>query len=192
MYGKEIHKNELVEFQYKNFFDIILGWNVFWNGKYVDEIDLCIFYKKKSGETGGVYTNTYNHKKNTEGSLMEFPFIFLMGEGRPNNKYNDEEIIRIANIHDMEEVYIVAIDYNAAIEDETGFDIPVTLETTDTKPMVAIPYSRTKDAHGAILLLATLKESDNSSIVITNKSKQISLSDAYNEIPGFDSIVTQN
>jgi hypothetical protein len=92
----------------------------------------------------------------------------------------------------MEEVYIVAIDYNAAIEDETGFDIPVTLETTDTKPTVSILYSRTKDAYGAILLLATLKESGNSSVVITNKSKQMSLSDAYSEIPGFDSIVTQD
>ena len=102
MYGKEIYKNEPVEFQYQRHFDVILGWNGFWNGKYVDDIDLCIFYKKKSGETGGVYTNTYNHNKNAEGSLTEFPFIFLMGEDRLNKKYYDEEIIRIANIHDME------------------------------------------------------------------------------------------
>lgn len=46
MYGKELHKNELVEFQYKNFFDVILGWDGFGKGKYIDDIDLCIFYKK--------------------------------------------------------------------------------------------------------------------------------------------------
>lgn len=187
-----IQKNESISFRHQGYFDIILGWDGIWKGKNVDDIDLCVFYKTKAGETGGIYANTYNHKKNTEGSLMEFPFIFLMGEERPNYKYNDEEIIRIANIQEMEEVYIVAIDYNAAIEDETGFEIPVTLETTDTKPTVSILYSRTKDAHGVILLLATLKESGNSSVVITNKSKQMSLSDAYSEIPGFDSIVTQD
>ena len=190
MYGKELHKNELVEFQYKNFFDVILGWDGFWKDKYIDDIDLCIFYKKKSGETGGVYTSMYNQKEDAEGSLMKFPFIFLMGEERPNNKYNDEEIIRIASIHDMEEVYIVAIDYNAAIKNETGFEIPVTLETADTKPIVAIPYSRSKEVSGAILLLATLKESRDSSIEITNRSTLMTLSEAFNTIPGFATIVT--
>lgn len=192
MFYKELHKNEAVEFHYKGFFDIILGWDDFREGKWMEEIDLCAFYKKKNGETGGVFTNTYNQNKMTEGSLSESPFMFLIGDERMDSKFQCEDIIRVASIHEMEEVYLVAIDYNAAIEEKTGFDLPVLLEINGTHLMAKMSYSRTINDHGAILLLATLKESGNSSVVITNKSKQMSLSDAYSEIPGFDSIVTQD
>ena len=58
-----IQKNESISFRHQGYFDIILGWDGIWKGKYVDDIDLCVFYKTKAGETGGIYANTYNHKK---------------------------------------------------------------------------------------------------------------------------------
>lgn len=186
---KEIQKNESIEISYQGYFDIILGWDGIWKGKYVDDIDLCVFYKTKAGETGGVHTKEYNGLKTSEGSLTDFPYIFYMGEDRPNQKYADEEIIRIANIHEMEKVYIVAIDYCAAVEDESGFDIPVTLDTTDTNPIVTMNFSRARDMRGSVLILASLKESDDTSIVFTNNSELMSVSDAFREIPGFASII---
>ena len=114
----------------------------------------------------------------------------LMGEERPNHKYDVEEVIRIANIQEMEEVFIVAIDYDEAIEEETGFNVPVMLEIHNSEPAVTISYSRTYEEKGAVLLLAMLKDSGSSSIVITNQSKLMTLSDAFNEIPGFDTIAT--
>ena len=148
------------------------------------------FYKTKAGETGGVYTRMYNGLKSSEGSLVDFPYILYMGEVRPNQQYADEEIIRIANIHEMEKVYIVAIDYCAVVEDESGFDLPITLDIIDTDPMVTMYFSRTEDMYGSVLILASLKESDDTSIVFTNNSELMSVSDAFREIPGFASIIT--
>lgn len=190
MFDKELHKNESLEFHNQGFFDIILGWDDFQEGKWMEDIDLCAFFRKKNGETGGVFNNTYNHNKVTEGSLSESPFIFLFGEERINPKYKCEDIIRVANIDEMEEVFLVAIDYNATIEENTGFDLPIMLELNENNLAVKISYTRTNDTQGTILLFATLKVSNNASIVITNQSKLMTLSDAFKEIPGFASIVT--
>ncbi len=185
---KDLQENESIVFFYPNYFDVILGWdesmNVFGN------YDLCAFYKKKDKSTGGIFPYEYHNRKSDLGSLNVFPYMSLMGEERPNHKYDVEDIIRIANIQEMEEVFIVAIDYDAAIEEVTGFNIPVTLKIHNSEPAVTISYSRTIEANGAVLLLAILKESGNSSVVITNQSKLMTLPDAFNEIPGFDSIVT--
>lgn len=187
---KDIHKKESVEFLYQNHFDVILGWNERMN--VYKNYDLCVFYRKKDKNTGGVFSYDYRSRNSDLGSLTEFPYMFLMGEDRPNQKYDCEEIIRIANIQEIEEACIVVIDYDAATEEETGFGIPVMVEINDSEPAVTISYSRTSDEHGVILLLATFKESENSSIVITNQSKLMTLSDAFNVIPGFDSIVTHS
>ena len=103
MFDKELHKNESLEFHNQGFFDIILGWDDFQEGKWMEDIDLCAFFRKRNGETGGVFNNTYNHNKVTEGSLSESPFIFLFGEERINPKYKCEDIIRVANIDEMGE-----------------------------------------------------------------------------------------
>jgi len=190
MHNKELFKDEYLVIQHEGRFDIILGWNNYWN-RFMD-LDLCVFYRKKDGVTGGVFPSYYNYQKHTEGSLSEFPFILLFGENRMSPKYKEEEMIGVANIHEMEEVYIVAIDYNAAVEDEPGFSLPLTIETIGTIPLITLSYSKPENTQGGILLLATLKEQDDGSLIITNKSKLMDLSAAFNKIPGFASIVTSN
>lgn len=191
----ELLKDEAFEILFERKFTILLGWNNCikrFRKRFMD-LDLCAFYRKKNGETGGVFSSEFNlSKKHTEGSLSEFPFIFLFGENRLSPKYENEEMIGVVNIHKMEEVFIVAVDYNAAVKNEPGFSLPLTLETIGTNPLISISYTKTENTQGAILLLATLKELDNGSIIISNKSKLMDLLEAFNEIPGIDSILTSN
>ena len=44
--------------------------------------------------------------KETEGFLNCFPYVCYIGEERPNNKYNDEEIVRISKINTLTELYL--------------------------------------------------------------------------------------
>lgn len=185
---KVIHKNESVEFLHQGLFDIILGWDECVNANY----DLCVFFRKKDKSTGGVFTRDYSSLgKQTEGTLGSFPNIYLMGEDRMCPQYDLEEIVRIANLNSMDEVYLVAVDYDAYCQNLNGFDMPVTLVTTDTNPLVKIDYLKSQQEHGTVLFLATLKETNNGVILITNKSKLMSLEDAYMEIPGFSHICHQ-
>ena len=191
---KELQKYESIEISYQGTIDVILGWDDLWDDSkqlqiILDDADLCVFYKTKTGEVGGVFPNEYS-QKHTEGSLVQFPFIFRMGEERLYPKYQCEEIIRIARLHEMKELYIVAIDYHASVENETGFGAPVTLETVGTDPLIKINYSRNSYEQGSILLLAVLEEKCDGSLVITNKSKLMTMSEAFDSIPGFATIVT--
>lgn len=44
MYNKELQKMESVEFQYKGYIDIFFDGNLFWKGKFVDDIDIIILF----------------------------------------------------------------------------------------------------------------------------------------------------
>ena len=161
---KVIHKNESLEFSTKDYFDIILGWDECVNANY----DLCVFFRKKNKSTGGVFAR-------------EYPLQYdLVGD-----------VVRIANFHSMDEVYLVALDYDAFLQNKNGFDISFILETTGTNPLIKMDYSKSNHKHGTVLFLATLKETDKGDIIITNKSELMSIEDAFEEIPGFSHICTQ-
>ena len=184
---KVIHKNESVEFFHQGLFDIILGWHES-NANY----DFCVFFRKKDKSTGGVFAHEFCGKQ-TEGTLEAFPYIYFMGEDRPQYDLGDllGDIVRIANLHSMDEVYLVALDYDACCQNKNGFDMPVTLVTTATNPLVKIDYSKSQQEYGTVLLLSTLKETDKGDIIITNKSQLMSLEDAFEKIPGFSHICRQ-
>ena len=44
------------------------------------DLDLCLFFKKKDGEAGGVFSDEYRRRRKDLGSLTEFPFILHMGD----------------------------------------------------------------------------------------------------------------
>lgn len=182
---KVIHKNESLEFSTKDYFDIILGWDECVNANY----DLCVFFRKKDKSTGGVFAREFCRKQ-SEGTLREFPYIYFMSENRPQYDLVGD-VVRITNLHSMDEVYLVALDYDAFLQNKNGFDISVILETTGTNPLIKMDYSKSNHKHGTVLFLATLKETDKGDIIITNKSELMSIEDAFEEIPGFSHICTQ-
>lgn len=183
-----LNKGESLTFNYQEYFDLILGWSGYDGNRYIDDIDLCMFYKTKENTTGGIYSSFYG-KRESEGSLSVPPFVFLMGEERMNPKYNDEVILRVKHLNEFEEVYVVAIDYFAATNNEDlGFTLPITLETLKTTPILTMTSQRTAGEKGSICILATLKQNKDGTILMNNESKYISLSEACNLIPGFNKI----
>ncbi len=44
------------------------------------DLDLCLFFKKKDGEIGGVFSSAFRQKKSDLGSLTEFPFMLHKGD----------------------------------------------------------------------------------------------------------------
>lgn len=184
-----LNKGESLTFNYQEYFDLILGWSGYDGNSYIDDIDLCMFYKTKNNTTGGIYSSLYHGKRESEGSLSIFPFVYYVGEERMNPKYNNEEILRVKHLNEFEEVYVVAIDYFAATNNEDlGFTLPITLETLETIPILTMTNSRTVNEKGSICILATLKQNKDGTILMNNESKYISLSEAYNLIPGFNRI----
>lgn len=188
MTKRELQKGDNSIFSYQEFFDIILGYD---DGKdNFTDIDFCVFYKKKDQSTGGVFSREYGRGLRSEGDLYSFPYICLMGELRPKPSYQNEEIIRFANIHDMEEVYLVAIDYNAAVGNrKVSFPTSIIIETLCTKPVVSFEFSKCENDRGCVYLMAVLREYTEESISITNKAALLELSEAVNIIPGFNTII---
>ena len=54
-------------------FDGLLKVKLLWQSK--TDLDLCIFFKRKDGQIGGVFSSAFRQKKSDLGSLSEFPFM---------------------------------------------------------------------------------------------------------------------
>jgi len=46
------------------------------------ELDFCLFFKKKDGEVGGVFSDEYRHCMSDRGALDQFPYILHLGDPR--------------------------------------------------------------------------------------------------------------
>lgn len=174
----------------QKYFDIILGWSGWDGNKYIDDIDLCVFYKNADNITGGVFNRSYKGNKETEGFLTCFPYVCYIGEERPNNKYNDEEIVRISKINTLTELYIVAVDYFAAVNKQEPFSLPLFLdiEYKGMLPFLSIKVNRNESEIGPICLIASIKKDTNDNILVTNETKFYTVEKALESIPGFTQI----
>lgn len=174
----------------QNYFDIILGWSGWDGNKYIDDIDLCVFYKNADNITGGVFNRSYKGNKETEGFLTCFPYVCYIGEERPNNKYNDEEIVRISKINTLTELYIVAVDYFAAVNEQESFSLPLFLdiEYKGMLPFLSIKVNRNESEIGPICLIASIKKDTNDNVLVTNETRFYTVEKALESIPGFTQI----
>lgn len=188
MSNKYLQKNDSAYFSFKVFFDLILRWPAYDGNIPIDEIDLCIFYRKKDMTEGAIFTN--NYRRGYEGSLVNPPYIQYMGEEYPNANDNYEEMntewIRITKIQDMDEIFIVAVDYCAVAGlSRDSFSVSLFLETGDTDPLLSMSYSKERNERGGVCLLASLLEVESGIIKIHNQSKIFTLEQACDNIPGF-------
>ena len=60
-------KQEEATFTFEGRLRVDLYWKV------GTDLDLCLFFRKKDGEVGGVFSNEYRQKKSDLGSLEKFP-----------------------------------------------------------------------------------------------------------------------
>jgi uncharacterized protein involved in tellurium resistance len=153
------------------------------------DLDLMAFYKTKDGRTGGVFSDGY--PGGSLGDLNTFPYIQLSGDERPDVEgLDNEEILRIAKLDDMQEVFICTVNYDDAIRNVTSsfanYDGGV-IVLDDKGDSIAVPLDSTDVGHVAIIARI-----DNSSIIgarIINENRIVDLDTFLNLVPGADQIV---
>lgn len=155
-----------------------------WNTK--TDLDLCLFWKAKDGQEGGVFSDEFNQNKNDLGSLDKFPFILHTGDEktpRPGGESNEQ--IKVKNIDALSELYIVVLNYAAAIDSQniTFSEHSARIEiTTDTGDNFEVPVDDSRAGHVYVVCMI---ENSDAGKKASNKGDVLSLSQAFSQIPGF-------
>ena len=155
------------------------------------DLDLCLFFTKKNGEVGGVFSNEYRGKKSDLGDLNKFPFILHMGDDKgPSGE--KKEIIKIANLDEIDTAYICIVNYEAAVE---GEDVTYAEEggrvelQSDSGDYLEVLADSKEEGH--VYCVCSIKNNDGV-YALKNESNVMDLRTAFNKIPGFDLICEQN
>ncbi len=165
-------------------FDEKLQIEMVWNSE--TDLDLCLFWKTKDGKEGGVFSNEYNQNMDDLGSLDKFPFIKHSGDEktpRPGGESNEQ--IRVKNIDALSELYVVVLNYDAAIDNQnvTFSEHKGRIEiTTDTGDNFEVPVDDTRSGH--VYLVCKIDNSGSEKKAV-NKGDVLSLGQAFAQIPGF-------
>jgi uncharacterized protein involved in tellurium resistance len=150
------------------------------------DLDLCLFWKTKDGKVGGVFSDEYNQNKDDLGSLDKFPFIKHSGDEktpRPGGESNEQ--IKVKNIDGLSELYVVVVNYDAAIDNknvtfnEHSGHVEI---TTDTGDNLEVPVDATESGH--VYFICKIENTDEGRKAI-NERRVLSLGQAFSEIPGF-------
>ena len=153
------------------------------------DLDLCLFFKKKNGEVGGVFSNEYRGKKSDLGNLNEFPFMLHMGDKKEPSKGGEEiEQINIASLAEIDTAYVCVVNYGAASE---GEDVTYAKEggrieiESDSEDYLEVLADSSEEGH--VYLVCSIKN-NSGEYALKNESKVMELGEAFSEIPGFSLI----
>lgn len=106
-------KGETADFTFSGKLKVKLFWSS------PTDLDLCLFFRKKNGEVGGIFSNEYRGRKTDLGNLNEFPYMLHMGDNKePAAGGEETEQINVANLDEIDEAYICIVNYDAAVEEE--------------------------------------------------------------------------
>lgn len=176
-------KGETVDFTFGGKLKIKLMWSS------ATDLDLCLFFKKKDGNVGGVFSNEYRGKKSDLGSLDQFPYILHMGDKKEPSAGDEEvEQINVANLAEIDTAYVCIVNYDAALEQEEvtyadeGGRVELQSDSGDYLEVLA----DSKD-EGPIYCVCSIKNNDGVN-ALKNESRVMDLGTAFEEIPGFSLI----
>lgn len=163
---------------------------LFWSSD--TDLDLCLFFKKKDGGIGGVFSNEYRGKKSDLGDLSKFPFIQHLGDNKePSPGSEETEQINVAKLDEIETAYVCIVNYGAAIEGEDvtfaqeGGRIELQSDSGDYLEVVA-----DSNDEGPVYLVCSILN-NNGNYALKNESKVMNLSNAFDNIPGFSLICNE-
>ena len=158
--------------------------------------DLCLFFKKKDGEVGGVFSNEYRGRKSDLGNLNEFPYILHMGDNKePSEGSEETEQINIAKLDDIDEAYICVVNYGAAVEEEDvsfaeeSARIELQSDSGDYLEVIA-----DSSEHGPIYCVCVIKNNNGTNEVRKSGNdvpEVMDLGTAFDKIPGFSLICNE-
>ena len=157
---------------------------LFWSSS--TDLDLCLFFKKKNGEVGGVFSNEYRGKRSDLGSLEQFPFMLHLGDNKePAPGGEETEQINIASLADIEQAFICIVNYDAAIDqrDVTYADEGGRVELQSDSGDYLEVLADSKD-EGHVYCVCSIKNNDGE-YALKNESRVMDLSSAFDDVPGF-------
>src|SRR5574344_209706 len=176
-------KGESVAFTFDGKLKIKLIWGT------ITDLDLCLFFKKKDGQVGGVFSDEYRTKKSDLGDINNFPFMLHMGDKKDPSPGNElTEQVNVANLDQIDTAYVCIVNYDAAIEgrDVTYADEGGRVELqSDSGDYLEVLADSNLDGHVYCVCSITNSNGINS---LKNESKVMDLSTAFKEIPGFSLI----
>lgn len=151
--------------------------------------DLCIFFKKKNGEVGGVFSNEYRNRKSDLGNLNEFPYMLHMGDKKEPQPGGEEvEQINVARLDEIDTAYVCVVNYLAAIngEDVTFAQDHARIELqSDSGDYLEVLAN--SEEHGHVYCVCSIKNANGENSLM-NESRVMDLNTAFEEIPGFSLI----
>ncbi len=153
------------------------------------DLDLLAFYKAKDGRTGGVFSK--NYPGGSSGNLEDFPFIELSCDNGLDSSYREkEEILRISELGDMAEMYIVTINYTDAIVNRSSafidYDGSVVV-FNDTWEAVEVPLNSPEKGHTAVV--CKIDNTGNTGAKLINLNHVMDFKEFMSAIPGADMFV---
>jgi len=163
---------------------------LFWSSE--TDLDLCLFFKKKDGGIGGVFSDEYRSKKSDLGDLNKFPYMLHLGDNKePAPGTEETEQINIVKLDEIDTAYVVIVNYGAAIEkrdvtfEQEGGRVELQSDSGDYLEVLA----DSKD-EGPIYCVCSIKNNDGN-YALKNESRVLDLGGAYEQIPGFSLIVNE-
>jgi len=173
-------KGESAPFTFNEKLQIEMVWST------ETDLDLCVFWKTKDGQEGGVFSNEYRQNNDDMGTLDKFPFIKHSGDEkapRPGGESNEQ--IKVKSIDILSELFIVVVNYDAAIDNKnvTFNEHKGRVEiTTDTGDNFEVPVDDERSGH--VYIVCKIENGDAGKKAI-NKGEVITLGQAFQQIPGF-------
>ena len=153
------------------------------------DLDLCMFFKKKDGEVGGVFSSAFRQKKSDIGSLTEFPFMLHKGdEAEPEAGGESVEQINVASLNDIDTAYVCVLNYSKAIDgEEVNFAQDsgrVEIQSDNGDYFEVGIYS---EEQGHVYNVCSIKNNNGENSVM-NEGVVMDLGTAFDKIPGFSLI----
>jgi hypothetical protein len=157
------------------------------------DLDLCAFFKTKNGNEGGVFSNEYRGRKSDLGFLDKFPFIKHSGDDKePVPGAVSSEEIKIANLDDMDSVYILIVNYSAALDEASvtfAEHSGKLVLRSDIEDQSDLEIDISSNEEGQIYYVGKISK-DGNAYLLSNECKVLYMADAFDEIPGF-SLITK-
>lgn len=176
-------KEKPVEFT----FDGLLKVKLLWEAQ--TDLDLCIFFTKKDGTIGGVFSSSFRQKKSDLGSLSSFPFMLHKGdEAEPSIGKESAEQINIASLNEIESANICVLNYGKAIDgEEVNFaqDSGRIEIQSDSGDYLEVLIDAADNGH--VYHVCEIKNIEGVNSVL-NEGVVYDLGTAFDKIPGFSFI----
>lgn len=176
-------KEKPAEFTFSGLLKVKLLWQS------PTDLDLCMFFKKKDGKVGGVFSSAFRQKKSDLGSLAEFPFMLHKGdEAEPEKGGESVEQINVASLNEIDTAYVCVLNYSKAIDgEEVSFsqDSGRVEIQSDNGDYFEVLVDASEQGH--VYNVCSIKNNDGVNSVM-NESVVMDLGTAFDKIPGFSLI----